>query len=941
LSLYLNGVLVSTVGGVGELYNHSGDNEIGRGGNLLHTGDSGTLANFDGVLDDLSLYNSALSSNTVALHYQAGINGVTTSVAPTVSRLDTLGNPNHVLITFSKAVSQLTATNLANYVLKKTSGTVIAITNATLLGGNTTVELLGNFGFLVNSNYTLTVANITDQSVPANTLSPNPTNVAFSFSAPTGNTFAFNGGLPSGVEIFGSVYSTNSGGYTNSGFIDLTDGVTNENSALLFTDRHDIQQFDINFQARLSNGSTPPGAGFSVNIATDLPPATFSTPEKGYLPATSFNASRLVFSFNNQSNNPPSISVVWQGNTLTNVLTGTNGIPPLASADGHWANVDLNLQINGNVSVSYDGTTVITNLPTGYQPLIGAQVNFGARTTATADETHWFNNINLNFANGSIGPVAIAPNGQPQGSTNLENQAVNLNVTPTGATQFGYQWYYTNAPLIGATNRVLTFAAHTNNTGAYFVKVFNSFSSATSAVANVAVQTDLNPASLTNYVAYGGSLNQIVLSFNKLLNPASATNLSIYSLNSGGFQIYSASLNTNGNIVTLFTSQQQNLQTNNLTINGLLNLAAFPHPLTTNITFQSGVSYYQEALADNPIRYYRFDETNGTVANSDVSVVDTLATAAGTYNNGVVLGLPPLIPNSTGNAVQLVAVSNNYISAVASEKDISNTTVSNRTVEFWFQANTLPYAQTDQFGNVTNNHAPPLWIEGAGSRYLAVYLYGTDSTTTNPSSALLAINGANLITKDGPGGLWGATNFGSEFAIYVTTPVTTGQVYHVVAELQGATNYYNGQLLLYTNGVFAGSDIGAGYIYAHTGGALRVGVGSGAYRHDGVAFSSNDYFDGYYDDLTIYSTALSPARIAAHYQAGLTPPLVARSVPVITPPVFGSYSFTGGNFVITWNGTAQLQRATNVTGPYITIVGATSPYYEPTTNSQVFFRLAQ
>jgi hypothetical protein len=59
------------------------------------------------------------------------------------------------------------------------------------------------------------------------------------------------------------------------------------------------------------------------------------------------------------------------------------------------------------------------------------------------------------------------------------------------------------------------------------------------------------------------------------------------------------------------------------------------------------------------------------------------------------------------------------------------------------------------------------------------------------------------------------------------------------------------------------------------------------------------------------------------------------------PPVFGKYSVTGGNLGITWSGSAQLQRATNVSGPYTTVSGATSPYYEPTTNKQVFFRLVQ
>jgi len=138
-----------------------------------------------------------------------------------------------------------------------------------------------------------------------------------------------------------------------------------------------------------------------------------------------------------------------------------------------------------------------------------------------------------------------------------------------------------------------------------------------------------------------------------------------------------------------------------------------------------------------------------------------------------------------------------------------------------------------------------------------------------------------------------------------------------------------------------GNNGGPGLLYGHTGGALRVGDGSGAWRHDGLVFNANDYYNGYFDDLTIYNTVLSPARIATHYQIGLTPPLVARYVPPPPPPVIGKFSISAGGFNLSWTGTAQLQRSTNAAGPYTTVTGATSPYYEPATNQQVFFRLVQ
>jgi hypothetical protein len=649
---------------------------------------------------------------------------------------------------------------------------------------------------------------------------------------------------------------------------------------------------------------------------------------------------------------------------LTNVLTGVGGIPPLNSTDGHWANVDINLQLSGLLSVSYDGVTIVTNLVTGFLPIYGAQVSFAADTTASAYETHWFDNINFSFADGSIGPVTIPASGQPQNAIALENQQTTLSVTPAGDAPFAYQWYFTNAPLAGATNRTLSLTVKTNTTGAYNVKVSNAFSSATSQVATVSVQLDLNPAAVTSVAAYAGGVNQVQIKFNKQLDPGTATNLVTYSLNP--LAINSVTLSSNGTLVTLFTSQQQNLQTNKLYITGLLDYAAVPRALTTNLTFQSGISYYQEALVDGPVRYYRFTETNGTVVNSDISVLDPLSTAQGTTFNGPVLAVPPLFTNSTGRAIQLIHANTNYITFTAKEYDLTWTNTgaphywAQKSVEFWFKANTLPYAQniTDTNGNpAITNHAYGLWSEGANARYFTVYLYGTDTTTTNPSQAQLVVNGGN-IANDGPGAYqqWGTlAGGGASYAVYAQAVITTGQVYHVVAQLNGAadTNVATlgnplGDILLYTNGVLADlsddeSGQLAGLLYGHAGTTIRIGQGASDFRHDGYSFTASDTFDGVIGDIVYYNTLLSSNRIAAHYQAALTPPLIIPAAVVNTnPPVFGNFSISGSSLNIIWtNSSARLQRSTNVAGPFTTITNATSPYHEPPTNVRAFFRLVQ
>jgi autotransporter-associated beta strand protein len=64
------------------------------------------------------------------------------------------------------------------------------------------------------------------------------------------------------------------------------------------------------------------------------------------------------------------------------------------------------------------------------------------------------------------------------------------------------------------------------------------------------------------------------------------------------------------------------------------------------------------------------------------------------------------------------------------------------------------------------------------------------------------------------------------------------------------------------------------------------------------------------------------------------------SVAPATPPT-AAISVSGGNVSVTWSGSGILLQATNVSGPWVTNVGATSPFKMPTTNAQMFFRLQQ
>lgn len=88
------------------------------------------------------------------------------------------------------------------------------------------------------------------------------------------------------------------------------------------------------------------------------------------------------------------------------------------------------------------------------------------------------------------------------------------------------------------------------------------------------------------------------------------------------------------------------------------------------------------------------------------------------------------------------------------------------------------------------------------------------------------------------------------------TTLVANQIYHVVATVDAATTTAR----LYVNGVLDATDTSWS---AATSTSLAMNVGGN------VSF----YFDGWIDEVAFYGTALSGARVAAHYTAGTSSPL--------------------------------------------------------------------
>ncbi|MBX3733071.1 MAG: hypothetical protein KF791_10800 [Verrucomicrobiae bacterium] len=800
--------------------------------------------------------------------------------APVVLSAETGGNPNTLRITFSEPVDPLRAASVSNYEVRPAGGAALPIAAATLSADEASVLLSGTFNFVPGTGYSVTIRNQRDQATVPNDLAPNPLVVPFTFSAPTGTTYTFNNGRPSGFRFSGVADVVASGSHDGSGFLQLTDAFRNRNGAVLITERRNVDQVRVRFKARISDGASTtgldePGDGFSINLAGDLPLGTLPAPEEGFVPFAP--GSRFSVTFDTHSDgsaDPVAFGVVLNSQILTNVLAGSNGIPPITSEDGRWVDVDVDLRRNGQLTIRWDGVTVLDRFQTPFEAIPNAQLGFAARTR-TWFQTHWIDDLNVNYSEGDFGDVGLAPESVIGGAF-VEGSEVRLSAQPTGAGPFSYQWRRDSLPIAGATNRVLRFPATLDSGGRFSVVVRNDFSELASPEADVVIQPDRTPPQLVSVRGVAGGVNRVILTFDEPLDPVTATDTAVYS--SPLFRVLSATLGSDGRSVILETTPQRSGITYPLSLIGLRDVSSAGNTLTESTSVPSTITYRDEVLGDDPVRYFRFEETVGTVAGTELASGDQVNTN-GTYVNLPILGVPSLVPSARGEyATRFVAANTNYV-AVPNGGDINDFRGpwAQRTIEFWFQADRVPAPGLTGLAATAG-----LYEEGGNLRSIHVHLW-RDPDNQNPNESTLVFHAFND-TSDGPGAPFGLR--GAD-PIYVTHTIRTGEVYHVVAVFDGRTDSFEGELRLYVNNVLVGRAGGIGQIYNHNG-DIRIGSGNARiFLNLNGTFGS---FDGTIDELSIYNSVLSEARIADRYRAG-----TGESLSVESPPTLLVGSETRGN----------------------------------------------
>lgn len=245
---------------------------------------------------------------------------------------------------------------------------------------------------------------------------------------------------------------------------------------------------------------------------------------------------------------------------------------------------------------------------------------------------------------------------------------------------------------------------------------------------------------------------------------------------------------------------------------GLALLGVFLWSIVAVPVTSAGTDYAATVLADGPTSYWRLGETTGTTA------ADSAGSSPGTIAGGVTLGLPGAIVGDPDTAMGFDSASRQYIK-------VSDTAALDFTGDFSVEAWAKPAVLNGVGGAIVHKGGP--------SGY-SVWQYRLSTTSGNQ---------------------WRGTVFVGTTAIQVTAPGTpsTTSWTHLVMTKAGNT------LTLYVNGAAVASTTFSGTVNTSNGNLAIGRTGS----------SNTDYFNGQIDEVAVYPTALSAARVLAHYQAGI------------------------------------------------------------------------
>ena len=517
---------------------------------------------------------------------------------------------------------------------------------------------------------------------------------------------------------------------------------------------------------------------------------------------------------------------------------------------------------------------------------------------------------------------------QPATTNGLQNRTVTLSfAAATGyqgdASGVGpaatYVWEtapagsstFTRIPGATGTSYTTPALALTESGRQYRVVIKASDATTTSAAATVNVTPDTAAPRPVTVAGVNAGRNVVTLSFNEALGALTATNGANYSFGPGNILGSSVAL-ANGTNLTITTASPltPNVE-NTLTITGVQDLAGNPVAGSTTIKFTfNPVTYDANIRFDQPVAYFRFEETAGSVStNSGTSGIN------GAYfegdeaapGEGGVAREPGNVPGPRPTDFAGFAANN-----LAANFDGVDDWVDARaqylqgrsafTLEYWVRPH-----RTNDIGEVG-----PGRVALVGQNDAIEYGFITPTTIQ-----IWTAGGGSLDTTYATNGV----------------PLKDDEWHHVATIATGAAiqNYFDG-VLVGTGGT-ATANYGSSTYFVHIGGA-------------GGFDATGNWFTGQLDEVAIFDKAISADRVAAHFRAGKEGGVITVSGAVTPADPSGgggptlTTSKTGTTMTISWSPAGgTLQSTPTLSNPNWTAVGTENPATIQITGNARFFRV--
>ena len=241
------------------------------------------------------------------------------------------------------------------------------------------------------------------------------------------------------------------------------------------------------------------------------------------------------------------------------------------------------------------------------------------------------------------------------------------------------------------------------------------------------------------------------------------------------------------------------------------------------------MSYDATVLSDLPLLYWPLNETTGTIAN-DLTGNGHI----GTYTNGPTLAAGTLVAGETETSPNFVthAGAQTTAASVIQNGTYTPATLDTFTLECVIQPSAAQISNGSIPSDPRNTAAPFSWNASPIGQIIGFQIFGTQSSMTN-GSLLATAQGSIANTNQPP-----------------VLVLVAGQKYHLVFtyDFDTAQIWVNGQLL----NEFSPVTIGP---FTHAG---KFSVGNSTFYGP---------FDGLIGRCAYYEYALTPERIAVHYQS--------------------------------------------------------------------------